>query len=361
MKKKEAKLNSNIYFLSLCKKHNFIPRGLNIYNPLTTTHISKYASQLCRRTSEKIRNHLLHLLYSKRDQLRKEITIYYNNLKDRNPFMFPDNIQWIQRNYEKLSTAFILHKKKKWNKLLQEQAPQAQNNHQRNNTNTLRPSNLRLDETESSNQPTNIINLSTHTLTKTEKSVLSKGLNFCPEKYPNKILQCGELEEFFQRLCLKEYFHDQIEPTPNNNSSSDNIQERINAKKPQKTSDWTPHSGRNPKLDRYIDCFRERMNNEIISNTRHHNNLSLPEKKAIECLRSNHQIVIKPADKGGAIVILNREDYIKEANRQLSDTTYYKELQEDPTPLFTKKTQQYHQIISIKTTRKTTDLDPPAT
>ncbi len=41
-------------------------------------------------------------------------------------------------------------------------------------------------------------------------------------------------------------------------------------------------------------------------------------------------IVIKPADEGGAIVILNRTDYIAEACRQLNDDQYRK-LKNNPT------------------------------
>ncbi|EMP38068.1 hypothetical protein UY3_04827 [Chelonia mydas] len=37
-------------------------------------------------------------------------------------------------------------------------------------------------------------------------------------------------------------------------------------------------------------------------------------------MKSNHQIVIKPADKGGTIVCLNCDDCINKTNRQLSDT-----------------------------------------
>ena len=42
-------------------------------------------------------------------------------------------------------------------------------------------------------------------------------------------------------------------------------------------------------------------------------------------------IIITTADKGGAVVIMNTENYIKEANRQLSDKNNYKILQTDPT------------------------------
>ena len=43
-------------------------------------------------------------------------------------------------------------------------------------------------------------------------------------------------------------------------------------------------------------------------------------------------IVICNAE-GNAVVILEVEDCIKEANRQLGDTTFYKELSHDPTKL----------------------------
>ena len=41
--------------------------------------------------------------------------------------------------------------------------------------------------------------------------------------------------------------------------------------------------------------------------------------------------MIKKADKGGAIVIQNRIDYIKEGEQQLSDGKFYLKLQDDPT------------------------------
>ena len=46
------------------------------------------------------------------------------------------------------------------------------------------------------------------------------------------------------------------------------------------------------------------------------------------------EIIIKPAGKGEAIVILNKEGYIKEGLRQLSVQKHYK-------PLFINPTEQY--------------------
>ena len=57
-----------------------------------------------------------------------------------------------------------------------------------------------------------------------------------------------------------------------------------------------------------------------------HQNLSAVECRALNKLRKNRQIVIKPADKGSATVILSRENYIREAHRQLNNPKYYKKL-----------------------------------
>lgn len=45
-------------------------------------------------------------------------------------------------------------------------------------------------------------------------------------------------------------------------------------------------------------------------------------------------IEIKPADKGGAIVIMSRTDYTSEVQIQLNDETFYKCLDCDPTTDF---------------------------
>ena len=58
-------------------------------------------------------------------------------------------------------------------------------------------------------------------------------------------------------------------------------------------------------------------------------NLSGPERRALEELTQNPNIIIKPADKGSKIVIMDRQQYLLEANRQLSNTTHYKPIPSD--------------------------------
>ena len=67
---------------------------------------------------------------------------------------------------------------------------------------------------------------------------------------------------------------------------------------------------------------------------KHSHNLTHKQKRALKELRRNEDIVIKSADKGGAIVIWSKQDYIKEARRQLSNKAHYRELAADPTADF---------------------------
>ena len=54
-----------------------------------------------------------------------------------------------------------------------------------------------------------------------------------------------------------------------------------------------------------------------------YNNINHKEKVSIQSLKRNKNIIIKPADKGGAIVILNRSDYMKEGKNQLKNKQNY--------------------------------------
>jgi len=60
-------------------------------------------------------------------------------------------------------------------------------------------------------------------------------------------------------------------------------------------------------------------------------NLSREEREALTQLQRCTDIVIKPADKGSATVVMSREAYIADAQRQLSNNRYYRKLDMDPT------------------------------
>ena len=63
------------------------------------------------------------------------------------------------------------------------------------------------------------------------------------------------------------------------------------------------------------------------------NNLTNSERKALCDLKNDKSIVIESADKGSAVVVWDREDYIKEAEKQLGDEEVYEEVSNDAAPL----------------------------
>ena len=60
-------------------------------------------------------------------------------------------------------------------------------------------------------------------------------------------------------------------------------------------------------------------------------NLAKEEYKAIRSLNKNKDMIIKPADKGSAIVIMDKQSYIVEGQRQLHNTQLYEETDSDLT------------------------------
>jgi hypothetical protein len=59
----------------------------------------------------------------------------------------------------------------------------------------------------------------------------------------------------------------------------------------------------------------------------------------------NNLTVIKPADKGSAVVVMDKVDYLEEANRQLTDERFFKKMDSDPTEEFSTKITQELNIM----------------
>uniref|UniRef100_A0A8C5QWW5 Reverse transcriptase n=1 Tax=Leptobrachium leishanense TaxID=445787 RepID=A0A8C5QWW5_9ANUR len=60
-------------------------------------------------------------------------------------------------------------------------------------------------------------------------------------------------------------------------------------------------------------------------------NLTKLEFEGLQSLAKNDSLVVKPADKGGGLVVLNREQYHHESVRLLGDPNTYQKLTNDPT------------------------------
>ena len=105
---------------------------------------------------------------------------------------------------------------------------------------------------------------------------------------------------------------------------------------------WTLAKNRKPALKTYIQAVEE---NSTPSFKRVPDNLTRAERRALYSLHKRVGIVIKPADKGSATLILSFDDYVKEAEHQLSNSDYYLLLKDDPTTTFTAEINNFlHQM-----------------
>ena len=194
-----------------------------------------------------------------------------------------------------------------------------------------------------------VINISNTALDERQVKALEKGLTFCPTPGPPDKSQIWlDFKEFHRRLELMEFFSRDKEyenPTGisqsiidfmNNNANekptTDKTEEELNTELQQKfrpKSNWKP----NPP-NRTLDLFQRSVKQEILKSRvkkRHYNNLTKQERIGLKKLKDNPNIIIKKADKGSAVVVMNTTDYLKEGYRQLSDEQFYQKIPTDIT------------------------------
>ena len=156
-------------------------------------------------------------------------------------------------------------------------------------------------------------------LTTPQLSLLNRGLNFIPTRGSNRFIRPQsrlDLQNYHRRLKLWAYYED-----------ADG-----SAKQPfTSPSSWTPPDANIPSyvrdlikldLNYFKDCF------QIL---RVKSNLTSDENLALKELMNNKEIIIKPADKGSMVVVMDREQYLWEGHRQLNDAKYYSKLN---TPIY---------------------------
>jgi len=138
------------------------------------------------------------------------------------------------------------------------------------------------------------------------------------------------VKSFYRRLRLEAYFSSPQESGEVDTSQTPDRSENttLESLKP-KTSHWTPPPGKFGSLDYYITKCRSEVNKLNFKQRLVKNNLTPEERAALISLRQRADIVIKTADKGGAVVVWDRNLYQQEAERQLSDNTFYVKLDRD--------------------------------
>lgn len=164
-------------------------------------------------------------------------------------------------------------------------------------------------------QGENVINLAKNfTLSEPQYNLLNKGLSFISSAdigRDQKSQFQWDIQNYHRRIKLASYFK---------NSSGGQALPFVGI------SNWTPPLDQLPLEVRNLilaDCNTLKAHYKPILEK---DNISQLEIRALRELRDTKHIVIKPADKGSAVVILSRDQYIFEVERQLNDTNYYKKL-----------------------------------
>lgn len=151
-------------------------------------------------------------------------------------------------------------------------------------------------------------------LSKAQLDLLNRGLTFIPTVGDNRKQRTQlllDIQNYHRKIKLATYFGN-----------------KGKRGKPRFTppSHWTPPPH---KLPPEVHFLIKQDNKEVHKHEKIHKdrrNLTEDEIQALTELKHNKHIVIKPADKGSAVVILSRDQYIFEAMRQLQDTNYYRKL-----------------------------------
>ena len=124
------------------------------------------------------------------------------------------------------------------------------------------------------------------------------------------------MEDFYRHIKLKAHFKN-----PENKARF--TEEGVFRKPTNKT--WVPNNNHH-SIDTFMEAAHNEINNEIEKTKRpNYSNLFVKEQKTLQKLQSRDSIVITEADKGDAVVMLDVEDYLKEAERQLHNTETIKD------------------------------------
>ena len=181
----------------------------------------------------------------------------------------------------------------------------------------------------------NIYNMGNFPLSNDEITVLNRGLSFviAPEEIRYQTI-FDALSDFKRRMFL--HYHFFINPT--------NSEKQIFRKK----SSWQPPKHNQKSLEQYINNITIDIDTLLLDPFENIPNLKKTERDALDSLKNNNDFIIKPADKGGKIVLWPTHEYILEANRQLEDQTYYEIQPSDPTTDLSMEIETFLTFLEIR-------------
>ena len=186
-------------------------------------------------------------------------------------------------------------------------------------------------------------------------TLLEKGLSFVPKPPVHNICDIiSDRNRLIRDVKIKSINHNEEKQTKQgdvtNRKGGEKIKKFIEINKNWEPGDWRLDAESTRTIDRLLltssECINEEFKkNELDSSSnslvKHFdkaikncdkNNLTRQERESLKELKQNKNIIIKPADKGGATVVMDVEVYVKEVERQLNNSKYYTEITESLAP-----------------------------
>lgn len=189
------------------------------------------------------------------------------------------------------------------------------------------------------------MNLSSKPLSSDCLQALEKGLSFVPTTYCNEFNVFLDFQKFFRTLRLKEFFSSNdsrlnlCPPTQHNTNSPPVNNLAIDPGAFHKKSTFMPPKNKNFSVETYCRLV-ERDVGQVLNKKREYtvfNNMPVAQRNALHDIKNDKSVVIKPADKGGSIVVMDTQYYDQEIYRQLQNQSFYTKLRGDPTNNFKKE------------------------
>lgn len=165
-----------------------------------------------------------------------------------------------------------------------------------------------------------IINMSSISLSSPQIRILSKGLKFTPTPVSNLTELEKDIDEFCRKLRLKEYFYEDETVRETNDDIS----------LARNKSNFHPKRNRDKTLDTCIDSLQKASKNlKSFSVPTAKENLTHSERRALKQLKQNRNIIIKEADKGGTVCVMDRTFYAEKIHQMLDDSSTYTRIKDD--------------------------------
>ncbi|PIO11720.1 hypothetical protein AB205_0093780 [Aquarana catesbeiana] len=178
-----------------------------------------------------------------------------------------------------------------------------------------------------------IFNLSEATFNEEEMKTLDLGLKYAPEKCLDPFEAYIDLQKFIRKLNIRKFFAMKGE----NKLLMEKEAPIYKHSQLKNNSVFNPNTQQNESLT----TFKKMVEQDIRK--------LKPKKvkakiwKTINEIEKKKNIIIRPADKGGGLVILNKKDYESEMEKLLAIPNTYKKLRGNPKAEYKKKLKAYIQ------------------